>query len=97
MNIYIGNLTSDVSDQELRDLFQKYGEVESAKVIKDRMTGESRGFGFVEMKVKAEAQTAMEELDGSELSGRHIIVNEARPRTQGRRNKGRGGGGRWRY
>lgn len=98
MNIYVGNLSYDVSDEDLREAFEAYGNVESAIVIRDKFTGESRGFGFVEMQGKEEAQQAMSELDGKELKGRHIIVNEARPRTEKRRGKkSRGGGGGWRY
>jgi cold-inducible RNA-binding protein len=96
MNIYIGNLAHDVTDQDLRDAFETCGMVESAVVIKDKYTGESRGFGFVEMKIKTEAEEAMKTLDGKEMKGRHIIVNEARPRKDARRRGGKRGqrGGR---
>lgn len=98
MNIYIGNLSSDVTDDDLMQAFEAYGHVALAKVIRDRFTGESRGFGFIEMPAKAEAQAAMAEMDGKELKGKTIIVNEARPRTEKRRGKGmRGGGGRRPY
>lgn len=102
MNIYVGNLSHDVSDDELKEAFEAYGNVESAKVIRDRFSGESRGFGFVEMQNKAEAQEAMSNLDGKEIKGRFLIVNEARPKSDNRRrgaggNRGHGGGGRRRY
>jgi cold-inducible RNA-binding protein len=89
MNIYVGNLSRDVNEDDLRNAFAPFGEVTSANVIKDRFSGESKGFGFVEMASKPEAQTAIESLNGKELKGRNITVNEARPRTEG----GRGGGG----
>lgn len=90
MNIYVGNLSSDVTDDDLRQAFEAYGQVESANVIVDRFSGESRGFGFVEMPDKAEAQAAIEGLNDQELKGRSLRVNEARPKGEGRR---RGGGG----
>jgi RNA recognition motif-containing protein len=98
MNIYVGNLSHDVSDDELKEAFEAFGNVESAKVIRDRFTGESRGFGFVEMESKAEAQEAMTNMDGKEIKGRFLIVNEARPKSDNRRrggggNRGPGGGG----
>ena len=91
MNIYVGNLSRDVTDDVLRKAFEKYGIVESAKVITDKFTSESRGFGFVEMPSKDEAKEAMTSLDGSELNGKNISVNEARPKTD--RHRGGGGGG----
>lgn len=98
MNIYVGNLSRDVTEEELRKAFEAFGQVETANVIKDRFSGESRGFGFVEMPSKAEAQSAITGLNGTDLLGRAINVNEARPRTEGRRGRGggprRGGGGR---
>ncbi|HEX7343930.1 MAG TPA: RNA-binding protein [bacterium] len=93
MNIYVGNLSRDVTDDELRQAFEAYGRVESASVIKDKFTGQSKGFGFVEIQAKAEAQAAIDGMNGKDLKGRNIIVNEARPRTDDRRG-GRGGGGR---
>lgn len=106
MNIYISSLSFDVTDKDLRDLFAEYGEVTSAKVITDRDTGKSRGFGFVEMSNDAEAQKAIEELNQAEFDGRVINVNEARPKTDRPRsnfgdrersgsfgNRGGGGGG----
>ena len=90
MNIYVGNLSRDVTDEELRKEFEAFGKVESVNVIKDKYSGQSRGFGFVEMPAKAEAQAAIAALKGKVLKGRTIDVSEARPRTEG----GRGGGGR---
>ena len=88
MNIYVGSLSFDVSEDELRQAFEEYGQVESVKIIKDRYTGESRGFAFVEMPAKKEAVSAINGLNGKELKGRNLAVNEARPRSEGR---GRGG------
>jgi RNA recognition motif-containing protein len=89
MNIYVGNLPSDVTDADLRQAFEAFGQVASATVIKDKYSGESRGFGFVEMPAKAEAQSAIDGLNGKELKGRTLNVNEARPRSQDRRGGGR--------
>ena len=101
MNIYVGNLSREVSDHELREAFEAHGQVTSARVIKDRYTGESRGFGFVEMPDKAEARAAMSALNGTEVKGRTLTVNEARPRQErgpGYGDRGRrGGGGRRRW
>jgi len=80
MNIYVGNLPYNISDDELRAAFAAFGEVSSATVIMDKMTGRSKGFGFVEMPSKDEADAAIKALDGSELNGRNVRVNEARPR-----------------
>jgi len=88
MNIYVGNLAPDTTEDELRQAFAEYGQVVSAKIIKDRYTFESRGFGFVEIPNKAQATEAMEKLNGAELGGNILRVNEARPR----REQGRGGG-----
>ncbi len=93
MNIYIGNLSRDVTEDDLRHAFEAFGQVSSANVIKDRFSGESKGFGFVEMPSREEAQTAIESLNGKELKGRTLTVNEARPRAEGPRG-GRPGGGR---
>lgn len=95
MNIYVGNLSNDVTEDDLRKAFESFGQVTEIKIIKDRFTSESKGFGFVEMPAKQEAQAAMDELNGSELKGKAITVNEARPRTENRRPGG-GGGGRQR-
>jgi RNA recognition motif-containing protein len=97
MNIYVGNLARGVNDDDLRGAFEAYGQVESATVIKDRFSGESRGFAFVEMPTKAEAQSAIDGLNGTDLKGRTINVNEARPRPEGRRGGGRRGGGGRRF
>lgn len=99
MKIYVGNLSYEVTDDKLSAMFTKYGEVESATVITDRDTGRSKGFGFVEMSDLKQAQTAMNELNGTEIDGRSITVNEARPREPRRDNRRGGGygGGRGRY
>lgn len=81
MNIYVGNLSYGVSDDQLREVFEAYGTVSSAKVITDRNSGRSKGFGFVEMDNKAEAEAAIEQLDGAEIDGRQVKVNEAKPRN----------------
>ena len=87
MNIFVGNLSLDLSDQELEDAFTKYGKVKSTKIIRDIFTQDSKGFGFVEMMGKVEATSAIKELNASELKGKVITVNEARPQ----RDKRRGG------
>lgn len=79
--LFVGNLPWSVTDDELEKMFSEIGDVESARVITDRMTGRSRGFGFVDMGSEEEAKKAMSELDGKEVEGRAIVVNEARPRT----------------
>jgi len=95
MNIYVGNLSWEVNDEDLRSYFSEFGEVASAAVIKDKFSGRSRGFGFVEMPKNEEADAAIKGLDGKDLKGRDIRVNEARPRTENSRNdRGSGGGGR---
>jgi RNA recognition motif-containing protein len=91
MNIYIANLSFEVSDHDLKELFTPYGSVTSAKVITDRDTGRSRGFGFVEMPGKEEAQKAITELNNAQYDGKVISVSEARPRTE-RPNSNFGGG-----
>jgi len=92
MNIYVGNLAKDVSENDLQTLFSEHGKVKSVKVIKDMFSGESKGFGFVEMPAAAEAQKAINELNTKELKGKKLVVNEARPRTDDRRGGGGGGG-----
>ncbi len=82
MNIYVGNLSYGVNDDNLREVFEAYGEVSSAKVITDKYSGRSKGFGFVEMDNDSEAQAAIEQLDGAEIDGRSVKVNEARPREE---------------
>jgi len=94
MNIYVGNLSHEVTEEDLRVAFEPFGQVESATIIKDKYSGESKGFGFVEMLSKAEAQSAIDGLNGKELKGRTLKVNEARPRTESRRGRGERGGGR---
>jgi RNA recognition motif-containing protein len=92
MNIYVGNLSRDVSESDLREAFQAFGEVASASIIKDKFSNESRGFGFVEMPNLAEARAVIAGLNGKSLKGRTVTVNEARPRTENR--GGAFGGGR---
>ena len=88
MRIYVGNLAREANDDDLMQAFTPFGEVASVTVIKDRMSGESKGFGFVEMPTKAEADSAISGLNGKEMKGRSIKVNEAQPRPEGgaRRN-----------
>ena len=95
MNIYVGNLALNVTEEDLQQAFEAFGEVTSAKIIKDKYSGESRGFGFVEMPAGAEAQSAINGLNEKELKGRALKVNEARP--QKNRNRNGGGGGHQRY
>ena len=90
MNIYVGNLSRLLKEEELKELFQTYGEVTTVNIIKDKFTGESRGFAFVEMTSSEEAETAITELNGKDVQGRTINVNQAKPRTEG----GSHGGGR---
>ncbi|HZW40465.1 MAG TPA: RNA-binding protein [Ignavibacteriaceae bacterium] len=92
MNIYVGNLSKDVTDDELKALFDEYGQVKSVKIIRDLFSGESKGFGFVEMFSASDSQKAINEINTKELKGKKIIVNEARPKTNDRR--GGSGGGR---
>ena len=94
MNIYVGNLDRQVTEEDLRKAFESFGQVESATIIKDKFSGEPRGFGFVEMPSKAEARAAIDGLNGKELKERALIVNEARPRDESRRGGGGRGGGR---
>jgi len=93
MNIYVGNLSREVTEEDLRQAFEAFGQVASATVIKDRFSGESRGFGFVDMPTKTEAQSAIAGMNGKDLKGRTLNVNEARPRTEGGGRRGPGGGG----
>lgn len=92
MNIYVGNLPWRTTDDDLRDMFEAYGQVASASVIRDRETDRSRGFGFVEMPNNDEAQSAIAGLNETDMGGRPLVVNEARPRQE-RRSGGGGGGG----
>ncbi len=97
MNIYVGNLSRDVTEEQLKQSFEAFGEVKSVAIIKDKLTGEPRGFGFVDMPSNEQANAAVQELDGKDMAGRAVKVNEARERTGGGRG-GRGGfgGGRGR-
>src|SRR3954470_23835835 len=88
MNIYVGNLSWGLKDQDLANLFAPYGTVSSAKIVTDKFTQRSKGFGFVEMASDEEAQAAIAQLNGSEVEGRNLVVNESRPKQEG----GRGGG-----
>ncbi|PIS30369.1 MAG: RNA-binding protein [Candidatus Marinimicrobia bacterium CG08_land_8_20_14_0_20_45_22] len=90
MNIYVGNLSPNVSEEELRSAFEAFGQVSTVSIIKDKFSGDPRGFAFVEMPTTAEAQAAISSLNGKELSNRALSVNEARPRSEG----GHSGGGR---
>ncbi len=87
MNIYVGNITYSASEEDLRALFENYGTVDSARIITDRETGRSKGFGFVEMPEDSEANAAIESLNGADFNGRSLTVNQARPREE------RSGGG----
>ena len=89
MNIYVGNLSWGLKDQDLSNLFAPFGEVTSAKIVTDKFTQRSKGFGFVEMANDAEAQAAIAQLNGTEIEGRGLVVNESRPKQEG----GSGGGG----
>ncbi|MEI7869170.1 MAG: RNA-binding protein [Candidatus Methylumidiphilus sp.] len=95
MNIYVGNLSYSVTSDDLQKAFEQFGEVSTANVVTDKFTGQSKGFGFVEMTNKAQGDAAIKELDGTDLKGRSIRVNEARPRTEGSSSGGprRGGPG----
>ena len=92
-NIYVGNLPYDATEEQLRELFGAHGSVERVNLITDRMTGQSRGFGFVEMVDQAAAEAAIEAINGTELNGRTLNVNVARPKTERRDGGGRRGGG----
>lgn len=100
MNIYVGNLSWNLKDQDLTDLFTPFGEVASAKIVLDKFTQRSKGFGFVEMPNDEQAQAAISGLNGSEVDGRNLVVNESRPKEEGsggggfkKRSFGGGGGG----
>ncbi|NLZ94389.1 MAG: RNA-binding protein [Bacteroidales bacterium] len=93
MNIFVASLSYQVSEADLRELFEDYGTVSSAKIITDRETGRSRGFGFVEMDDDSEGQRAIDELNGAEFDGRTLAVSVARPRTNRSEGGNRGGGG----
>ena len=93
MNIYVGNISRDVTEADLKEAFAAFGTVQSAAIIKEKYTGESRGFGFVEMPNKEEADKAIAALNGKDLKGRNLTANEAKPRTDRPRSNGFGGGG----
>ena len=96
--LYVGNLSFGVTSEDLHEYFAQAGTVESAKVVEDRDTGRSRGFGFVEMSSAEEAQAAIEQFNNQDFDGRNLVVNEARPREEGGgRGGNRGGGGRGGY
>jgi RNA recognition motif-containing protein len=100
MNIYVGNLPYNVVEEDLKEIFEEYGEVTSVKIISDKLSGRSKGFGFVEMDNSSEANKAIEELNNAELGGRNIKVNESRPKSNdsrggGNRRGGHGRGGRY--
>ena len=80
MNLYVGNLNYDMTEDELRNAFAEHGEVQTAKIISDKFTGRSRGFGFVEMASQEAGNAAMENMNGKDMGGRQLVVNEARPR-----------------
>jgi len=94
MNIYVGNLSYETTEEDLKIAFEPFGKIDSVKIIKDRDSGRSKGFGFVEMASKVEGQSAIDGLNGKELKGRTLNVNEARPRTESRGSRGGYGGGR---
>lgn len=99
MNIYVGNLPFNLGEEDLKEIFEEYGEVTSAKIISDKFSGRSKGFGFVEMDSADEANNAIKELNNAEVSGRNIKVNESKPREDNRGGdrggdrRGGGGGG----
>jgi RNA recognition motif-containing protein len=91
MNIYVGNLSRDTVEDDLRKAFEAHGQVATVNIIKDKFSGDPKGFGFVEMPTKTEAEAAIQNLNGTDLNGRTLNVNEARPKPEG--GGGRGGGG----
>jgi len=93
MNIYVGNLPHKATEDEVRQAFAEFGQVTEVRLITDKFSGESKGFGFVEMPSKAEAEKAIQEMNGKELMGRALNVNEARPKVERRGGGGRGGFG----
>ena len=97
MNIYVGNLSYEVTEEDLRTAFESFGKVESANIIQDKYSGKSKGFGFIEMPSAEEAKSAIEGLNGKELKGRNLNVNEARPRSESRSDRGGRGDGGYRY
>lgn len=97
MNIFVAKLNFSTEEDSLRDLFENYGEVDSVKIIMDRETGRSKGFGFVEMPDDDNAQAAIDDLNEAEFDGRTIVVKKARPREERNNNRGGYGGGRGGY
>jgi RNA recognition motif-containing protein len=95
MNLYVGNLPYRMTEDQLKEAFEAYGQVSSCTIIKDKVTGSSKGFGFLEMPERTEAEAAITGLNGRELMGRKLNVNEARPRTEGGGGAGRSAGGGW--
>ncbi len=93
MNIYVGNLSFDVGEEDLRKAFEQFGEITEVRLIMDKFKGTSKGFGFIEMPSKDEAEKAIEEMNGKDMMGRALNVNEARPRTERGSGPRRGGGG----
>lgn len=93
MNIFVGNIATQVSDQELEDLFKEFGDIKSVKIIRDMFTQASKGFGFVEMKEKGAAEEAIKQLNTKEISGKKLVVNEARPQMDNRKKIGPKSGG----
>jgi RNA recognition motif-containing protein len=91
MNIYVGNLSNDATDETIKQAFESFGEVASARIIKDKYTGQSRGFAFVEMPGQSQARTAIKSLNGKDLLGKEITVSEARPRSNEGRSRKQGG------
>jgi RNA recognition motif-containing protein len=96
MDIYVGNLAYSTNDESLKEAFSAYGEVTSARVVTDRMSGRSKGFGFVEMPNRAQAQAAIDALNGKDVDGRALRVNESQPKPREERRGGGGGGGGFR-
>ena len=102
MNIFVGNLAKEVNEQDLEKAFSSYGSIKSIKIIRDMFSGESKGFGFVELNGAQQSQTAIKELNAKDIKGKKIVVNEARPKTDSRNRGGgsnfnRNSGGRNRY
>lgn len=87
MNIYVGNLSYGVTEESLRAKFEEFGEVSSVKIITDKFTGKSKGFGFVEMESEADGRQAIEDLNGQQFDSRNLVVNEARPKTENRERR----------
>lgn len=94
MNLYVGNLSYEATEEDLRQAFSQYGAIDKVSLMKDKISGQSRGFAFVEMPSKEEAEAAIGSLNGKDLKGRPITVNEARPKTEGGERRGGFGGGR---